>query len=140
MIYAGINMANMWEETMNLMDLENVIIVWNTGTVSETAFEYVKNRCEEKNIRIVDDDETYFYLDEPTAENARNACNNIKSKCYDQNCYVINLLDRGYYTVFFNAVRDAGLTSDKYPIISYSLDENMINLIGKDVVYNYNLV
>lgn len=123
----GVNIQTLWKTTTELFDIDTIMIVYSDSVFSNNARDIVSSNAEESGIYLKED----AFIEENTVEASKNACGQILSKCTD-GCYVINVLDRSYYTNFFTeCYNDYNLTAAKYPIISYALDEQLLSQLDQ---------
>lgn len=132
----GVNIQTLWRATMELFDMKHIMIIYCNSVTSINSSNIVMSSAEENGIEL---DAEPFFLDENTEQNAQNACSEIKSWC-EEGCYVINVLERSYYVNFFNAVKQWNITSDKFHIISYVLDEETLSMIDYEATNGHYVI
>lgn len=132
----GVNIQSLWHATTELFDIDTMMIVYSDSDYSNAARDIISANAEETGIYLKED----AFVEENTVEASKNACGQISSKCTD-GCYVINVLDRSYFTNFFTeCFKDYNISSSKYPIISYAIDEQLLKSIDKDAVNGHYVV
>lgn len=126
--FSGMNIGNLWRETKTSFNPKNIFFIGNKGIVSTNAITYISYDSSLNGINI----RGKYILDSNIYEHAVNACNEIEAECnLYSDCYIISFLERNFTLKFFEEYKKSGL---RYPIISYNLDELMINSVNKSYV------
>lgn len=126
---SGMNIGTLWRETKTSLNPKNIFFIGSKGIISANTIKYISYDCSLNGINI----RGSYILDSNTYEHAVNACNEIEADCkLYGDCIVITFMERNYTRRFYEQYKKVNLL---YPIVSYNLDELMINSVDKTIVY-----
>lgn len=111
------------QEFTNIVTFNTLFVVSSKGIYSQSATESLKNITNEYGgfSTVI-----YEVMKDGSREQALNVCAAINSRCTD-GCLVANLLERDYLQVFFSMYNEIVHNNDKYPVISFTLDEEVMD-------------
>lgn len=126
----------MWKyalQTMNQnFELKNLFILYSKDDMSSEAYNDITSLTEENGIFTI---VGQYMLSIDNFEQSFNAISKIRSACTDisiiyilsiDGCIIANLLERKYHNLLFSEYSNKNLDVNIFPIISFTLDEEII--------------
>lgn len=70
---------------------------------------------------------------------SQGACSSILKSCENVECLVVDVCDVEYQIPFFESYKRKALDPEKYPVLTFTVDERVIAESNKTYVYTYKL-
>lgn len=111
------------QEFTNIVSFSTLFVVSSKNIFSQSATESLKNLTNENGIFTT---VIYEVMKDGSTEQALNICAAINSRC-TEGCLIVNLLERSYLQVFFSMYNEIVHDNEKHPVISFTLDEDIMD-------------
>lgn len=111
------------QEFTNIVSFSTLFVVSSKNIFSQSATESLKNLTNENGIFTT---VIYEVMKDGSTEQALNICAAINSRC-TEGCLIANLLERSYLQVFFSMYNEIVHDNEKHPVISFTLDEDIMD-------------
>lgn len=128
------------QEFTNVITTKRLFIIYSTTTFPTKSLQTIMNITSEYDYfsEII-----YEQMKAANEEQALNICSKILSQCagkdgLEEGCLVANVVERSYQKILYKHYHQIVKDTDKYPIISVYLDENIIDNEWENVyIYIY---